>query len=492
MNLSELLLNIKVVDFNSLVPQTDIQTEEDKQKYLEKGYLFALTEKEFREKFEADPACIWYTPSISQSCIYFNKDTLAVSLFPIEYLVSGMFKEAEGFYRVIQERETEVENKNFQSSISCLPDAMRLEYFKLILDKFGADISGLYDLFFSTYIMSDYGFGNIDEKNLSVILNSKTEEDIKKTEQQLKKLPEILKVYRGGNSASTPYEEAYSWTLDINTANFFACRHGFDEGYIVEGEVLKKDVIEAFLTDRNEQEIIVNPKDVNIISNMQIKGMNYIEDTLPVIAPMYRKYIEQMEKLTFAMESPVHGCGHEARVLLLALTIAQELNLPSSDKKILATAAIYHDTQRVHDNTDEMHGKTSREYYHNNVKSPESLVEFLCEYHCMPDEDGYREIMNNRQLSKNRKRSKLLIDIFKDADALERVRFGIKGLDMNQLRLPVSKELALIARIYLEQIKVNMKVKYASRSLDDKIRDVSQKQICAELNTKRNHKGLEI
>lgn len=61
MNISELLLNIKSVDFNSLVQQTEIQTEEDKQKYLENGYLFALTEKEFRKKFEVDPACIWYT-----------------------------------------------------------------------------------------------------------------------------------------------------------------------------------------------------------------------------------------------------------------------------------------------------------------------------------------------------------------------------------------------------------------------------------------------
>lgn len=413
-------------------------------------------------------------PSISQSCIYFNKDTLAVSLFPIEYFVSGMYKELDGFYRIIQEREAEVENKDFQSSISCLPDAMRLAYFKLLLDKFGADIPDLYNLFFSNYIMSDYGFGSIDDNTLSVILNAKTEDDIKSTEEKLSTLPETLKVYRGGNSASTPYEEAYSWTLDVNTANFFACRQGWGEGYIVEGEVAKKDVIEAFLTDRNEQEIIVNPKDVNIISNMQIKGMNYIEDTLPVIAPMYRKYIEQMEKLTFAKESSVHGCGHEARVLLLALTIAQELNLSSSDKKILSTAAIYHDTQRVHDDTDELHGKASREYYHNNVKAPDPLVEFLCEYHCLPDEDGYKEIMNNRQLSKNRTRSKLLIDIFKDADALDRVRFGIKDLDMNQLRLPVSKELALVARLYLEQVKVDMKVKYASRNLDDKIRSVSK------------------
>ena len=104
---------------------------------------------------------------------------------------------------------------------------------------------------------------------------------------------------------------------------------------------------------------------------------------------------------------------------------------------------------------DPTHGKASKEYYISNVLRPSPLVAFLCEYHCLPDEDAYQEITRNRALSKNRKRAKLLYDIFKDADALDRVRFEIRDLNLNMLRLPVSKTLTLVARITLEQLKVD-------------------------------------
>ncbi len=264
----------------------------------------------------------------------------------------------------------------------------------------------------------------------------------------------MLKVYRGGNSASTPCEKAYSWSLDINVANFFACRHGFDEGYIVKGEVAKEDVIEAFLDDRGEEEIVVAPEHVKILDRIPIKGAEFIKPILPEIAPMYRDYRDRMESLVFAQDSDVHGSGHEARVLLLSLIIAHYLGLPARDRKVLAAAAIFHDTQRTNDDVDSTHGKTAREYYQTVSTAPDPLVGFLCEYHCLPDEMAYQEIRNNRKLSKERSRSRLLLNVFKDADALDRVRFGLRGIDINQLRLPISKELSLAARICLEQVQV--------------------------------------
>ena len=66
---------------------------------------------------------------------------------------------------------------------------------------------------------------------------------------------------------------------------------------------------------------------------------------------------------------------------------------------------------------------------------------------------AYAEIQHNRKLSKNRTRSKLLFDIFKDADALDRVRFGIRDLNMSYIRNDISKHFVLIARLNLENIK---------------------------------------
>lgn len=473
MTLDELLLNIHTVDFSSFLCQTEIQSEEEKSQYAAQGYNISYTEKEFKDRFEVDPSRIWYSPSVSCGCYYFNQDTLAVSPFYIDLVDSGMLFNMDSYFKAFEERETEVASNNYHGSLLSLPDGMRMEYFKLLIDKKGPNIPNLYNLFFSTYLESDYGFGNIDSQTLQTIISSKTAEDKQNIADKLKDFPDTIKVYRGGNTASTPADQAYSWTLDINIANFFACRRGSGDGYIVEGEISKTDVIDIFLDNRNEQEIIADPKNISITQTIPIHGIDLISSVLPEIAPMYQKFRDRMYALDFAQDSDEHGYGHEARVLLLSLTIAHLLELPSGDKKALATAAIYHDTQRTNDGIDAVHGQLSKQYYHNSVSSHDPVVEFLCEYHSLPDEAGYKEIMQNRKLSKNRAKSKLLFDIFKDADALDRVRFGLRDLDLNQLRLPISKQLSLVARLYLEQVRVQEKQLHRKASLNTQIQSAS-------------------
>lgn len=486
--IDDILLNINNVTFKSMICQSAIQTAEDKEQYRAKGYDIELTEQEFKEHFHVDPSCVWYTPSISSPSLYFNPETLAAAPFHVNLILGGQCPITGSLYQFLDEIETEVANNDFSGSIGTLPDAMRIEYFKLLIDKKGSDIPDLYHLFFSTYCRSDYGFNNIDPQTFKTILNSKTIEEKAKTEAKLRDLPDTLTIYRGGNTASTPFEKAYSWTLDINVANFFACRRGFGEGYIVEAEVDKKDVIESFLDEMSESEVVVDPQNIRILSKIPVRGVDFIAPILPEISPMYLKYKEQMKDLEFAQDSLVHGPEHQARVLLLSLTIAHLMDLPQSDRKLLATAAVFHDTQRTNDDEDPTHGEASKDYYHATVKNPEPLVEFLCKYHCLPDDLGYKEIMNNRQLSKNRSRAKLLYDIFKDADALERVRFGLRALDLNQLRLPVSKELSLTARLYQEQVKVEMKPKLKKASLSSKIQTAKSKAASSSVSTHKNIK----
>ena len=461
MTLDELLLNVKAVSLDSIVCQTAIKTEEDKKEYQGQGYQIQLTEDEFKAKFEVDPQHIFYTPSFSFNSFYFNQDTLAVCPFHLEFFLAKeqgmeMGMTAQGAYKAIEEREKEIAEGNYMGSILTLPDGMRLEYFKLLVEQ-GKDVPDLYKLFIDFYMQSDYGFSNIDKGALDAIIKSKTPNEKRSTTMKLKKLADgdTLTVYRGGNSASTPYEDAYSWTLDINTANFFAIRRGSGPAYIVKGEVSKKDVIE-YISDRNEQEILVDPSKVNIVDVLNLKGLDFLKEVLPKIAPMYHKYKETLEDLEFHQESSIHGVEHSARVLLMCLIIAEELNLSMGDRRILATAAIYHDTKRTHDWVEPAHGRASKDYYHSDVTNPDPLVEFLCEYHCLPDEEGYQEIRNNRKLNKNKDKSTRLFNVFKDADGLERVRLGDirREMDMNQYRLPITKELTLVARINLEQVKL--------------------------------------
>lgn len=455
MNRDELLRNINDVSFEMAVCQTSIQTDSDKESLSKRHYRISLTESEFKEKFpKIDPACVYYIPSISQDCIYFNEETLAACPFHLEFMLAGFAVSPDGMYRVIAEREAEVAAGDYQGSISSLPDRMRLEYFTKLVNKKGADIPGLYSLFFETYITSDYGFTNMDQDTLHAILSSKTEEDKARTAAAIQHLPETITIYRGGNSASASYRNAYSWTLDINVANFFASRRGMDTGYIVQAQVNKADIIDAFLDDRDEQEIIVDPARIEVTNELCIHGLGLLEAVLPKVGPIYHEYMNEMDYLDFAMDSDYHGKPHQARVLLLTQIISELEDLPLYERRLLAAAAIYHDTQRTHDNDDEAHGAAAAEYYHDVEENPSPIVEFLCKYHCLPDEQGYAEIRTNKKLSRNRSRVTRLYQIFKDADALDRVRFEIKDLDLNQLRLPISKELTLIARICCEQVKI--------------------------------------
>lgn len=453
MNISELILNVKALGFDSVIYQSDIKTEEDIKDYQGKGYNVSLTEEQFKAQFPIDPSCVAYSPSISNSSFYFNRNTLAALPLHLELLQLGMGDYKEQLPSVIESREKEVLNNDYLGSILSLTDSMKIEYFNMLIDKKGP-VEDLYNLFFSIYTSSDFGFKGISKENFELIVSTKTNKDKAKTQRQLKDLPETLTIYRGEGSQSTATNKAYSWTLDINMANFFACRLGMDEAQIITAKVNKDKIVDCFIKGNNEKEVIVRPSDIEIVEIQTLRGLKDLDYIFPAVTDTYKDYRERLSTLDFAQDSRVHGKEHTVRVLLLSLILSELLNLPQSDRKILSTAAIYHDTKRVNDSIDTEHGYHSNLYYQSNVTKPNPIVSFLIEYHCRPDNEGYEEIIRNRVLSKNRTKTQLLFNIFKDADALDRVRFGLQDLDLNQLRLSESKSLPLIARICLEQLKI--------------------------------------
>ena len=106
---------------------------------------------------------------------------------------------------------------------------------------------------------------------------------------------------------------------------------------------------------------------------------------------------------------------------------------------------------RDNDGNDIKHGEASAKYYaqfakdHPALVNHEKVIEQIIKYHCLPDEIGRSEI-NKRYLK--------LFDIFKDADALDRVRFGIRDLDINQLRTPEAKSMTMVADILRQELKL--------------------------------------
>lgn len=448
------LLNLYGNGFDTFVPLTSIKTEEDVQALYAKGYQChpVFTVDAFAEKLPTIPVeNVFYTPSMSMGCLYFNAETLAIHRINLFLLLNDPKEKCATLCEIIEEAEQEAKNGDFSRYI-WLDGTIQLEYVIKVLTEKTDLVKDPYSLFFGAYGESDYGFGSIDTDTLKKIVATKKPAQKAKTTRALKELPDEVTIYRGGNTESQPYNKAFSWSLDINIANFFASRLGNEGGYIATAKVKKSNIIE-YIAGRGEEEVIVLPDDLYDVEVSEIFGLSFIKEAYIPITPMYQKYREKIGKLKFAQDSKVHGKLHEQRVLLMSLLIADQLGLPSKDKKILAEAAVYHDVMRVDDTREESHGLASRKNYEQLEPHPLEEVGFLCEFHCKHDNLAYEEIRNNRQLSKNREKNTLLFNIFKDADALDRVRFGIKDLDMHYLRIPISKQLTLVARLNYERIK---------------------------------------
>ncbi len=91
-----------------------------------------------------------------------------------------------------------------------------------------------------------------------------------------KSLDDTVTVYRGVTSHNTKNIKALSWTLSYDTADWFAHRFG-EDGTVYEAKI-DREHIYAYFNRRNEDEVIVDPKylfDITEIEDMeQVNEMN--------------------------------------------------------------------------------------------------------------------------------------------------------------------------------------------------------------------------
>lgn len=94
----------------------------------------------------------------------------------------------------------------------------------------------------------------------------------------LDSLEDTVTVYRGVHSAKSNGINAMSWTLDQDTAAWFAGRYG-RQGCVYEAKIEKAHICALFL-GRNETEVILNPKyltDISQVQAMEQSGMKMEE-----------------------------------------------------------------------------------------------------------------------------------------------------------------------------------------------------------------------
>lgn len=160
-----------------------------------------------------------------------------------------------------------LEENDFDTFISVLDKRLKLDAFKVFYEDIPS--GQRYDIFREMYARLEYGFAN--EKDFLESCFKDRFSSQKWNEAMLKlwlnsSSKSSISIYRGEGTKSTPYEDAFSWTLDKKVAEFFANR--FDANGVVYKASVKFDDVIDYIEHRNEQEILVKAEDLNSITRV--------------------------------------------------------------------------------------------------------------------------------------------------------------------------------------------------------------------------------
>ena len=467
MNISDIVYSVNTLNLSDTLPIKLVECDDDKVNYTEQGYPVGYTCQEFAELFPSvDVNNVYYVRnSIGNQMIYMSlKDSVVLAL-PI-YNKQSFISDAV-LSKLVERSMRFSKEKDYANLLFHTPDGAKM--FVLNRLALNEEIPTLYGLFLQTYATTDYGFNEISKDTFKKIVKTKTAKQKEVTEKQLKllNLPEEVTVYRGEGSRSNPYSEAYSWTLNPNVANFFACRLDDSSPRLIKAKVKKENIVEYL---EGEEEVIVNPDNVYDTQVLNLLGMDNLSEVVPkedfnVLFDRYEKYSRLVMKLYQNKSEGIHGEKHSLRVLFLALVIVALGNFKLTEKEYgaLCKAIAYHDTGRISDNEDVIHGFSAVSKYEEDG-GKEDLTKFLIAYHCIEDNSAYDYLEDAQALDKGFLGfetanetdfviAKYLYTVLKDADALDRVRTGIRDLDLSYLRNPVSH---LLTPTAVSLQKINM------------------------------------
>lgn len=170
-------------------------------------------------------------------------------------------------------------------------------------------------------------------------------------------------------------------------------------------------------------------------------------------------------KEEFFINDSIHGISHNERVALLACYIGIQENLNNEELRLVLEAAKYHDIGRSFEGN---HGQYSaiiidrnKEHIFSNLSEDEiNTIKALCYGHSV-DDKKYIEIAKLYGI-KNIEKFKRLLDIVKDAGALDRVRLPRFGqLDEKYLRTETSKRIIDFSKELFREYRARKTYRYS-------------------------------
>ncbi len=469
--------SVEKVVFLSEITSPERKEELEKEKYFA-GFTADEWAREYPE-IPADKVCCPQSKLFISNLMYYDKDKYICMYLPIYY---GKTVMSYNIPQAVKELETAYEEKDYlkllMPTLSEGSGNITMPLLECMLD--GEEPSpALYKAFTQVYPVVDCGIKVVNMKNLEAKLKaSKSKEQWAETRKKTSKLPEIVTVYRGMSKYSAPPQKALSWTLSAKTAYFFAGRRGAEGSKLLTATVRKEDIFEMF--DGSEQEVIVFPGDIMLQSQEKfitfdefltsILSVSYIiEPDISGMRPDMMSIIRMIEDIYEEIPSHSdHTVEHSIRVALLAVCIFIMEECPkwyfdNDDAGImnqafwdLVYAAAYHDTGRCDDMEDVGHGLRGYEVYRENF-GENIFVKYAIEEHDRTDQDARNKLCSFAE--EQRKIAEHILWYLKDADALDRWRFGgnsVDSTDVSMLRTETAR-LLMPAAAQLVETKVRSK-----------------------------------
>lgn len=160
-----------------------------------------------------------------------------------------------------------------------------------------------------------------------------------------------------------------------------------------------------------------------------------------------------------------HDLNHTIRVLLNgSMIINMRDELSEKERAIIYKAIELHDTGRIHDFEDKIHGERAVQNLTNELdeftEGEQELIKFIIIQHCKSTAENENAINSLDKSSQEKEKYRKFLNYMKDADKLDRVRFPelspihTDSLDPERLHFDESKQLIKFACEALENFEV--------------------------------------
>jgi uncharacterized protein len=433
---------------NDFVAVLSITTKTAARELIQRGYGHVEPLKVLNQIVEGvDVSKLFYSTSCTASIFYFDKaKLLLLPYYGINMPLSAFDANAE-FKKTIAQAEKEAAEGTFAHLLSSLSGRLQSEYLQLLIESDANPMADLYSCFVRICANNSTVSAILTDDDIHKLLLVKSEAQRKRTAEKKEPLPELITVYKG-----RPREQAEStffWTRSLKSANCDAASIGCQGGIILKGHLHKTDILE--IMDADETVLLATADTVKIEKEINLEGMDFLNEAFrdTDIMEVFQTVSLLLESniISFKRKNHEHDKLHALRVAFLALLLAKKQGLDKKEMRKLAIAAVLHDAKRENDGPDPAHGKRAVKKCLPELNIQNDDIAFLVEKHCAPDlTESAKKKLPKTLLSE--------LDILKDADALDDVRFGLSAVDIQQLRLNDSRSMTAIARLAFEQLRL--------------------------------------